>query len=218
MKNLLIFLAGAAAGAAGTYFAIKQRYDDRLEAEVEAVRDMYDERVERKSRAYTREDAYADIGRKVVEEQIANMPKDVEDEFVPAEPEVVDEDTANKYSKIVKSSAYEKPDPGELVEKTKKSRKKKDPKIFMITAGAFAASDNELKTVYLYNDGIVVDEEEEMVDNGYALLGGNDVLKLAEETGETTVYIRNLNEGVDYEVIMHDEDYGYFSEKGPEDE
>lgn len=210
MKNLLIFLLGAAAGAVGTYYALNRRYEDRLEDEIADLEEFYEERKEAKKEA-------SESITETSEKKEENVPKDVDGEFVPAKRETVSDEDTDKYSKIVQSK-YDKPDPGELVKKAKKT-KRKDPKIFMISAGAFAASDHELKTVYLYGDGIVVDEEENVVDNGYALLGGNDVIKMAEETGETTVYIRNLNEGVDYEVIMHDEDYGYFSsDSGPEDE
>ena len=72
-----------------------------------------------------------------------------------------------------------------------------------------------------YKDGVVVNEEDpdEIIDNGYALLGGNDVIKEAEATEEGTVYIRNLNLDIDYEVIMADENYDGFSpDQGPEDE
>jgi len=63
------------------------------------------------------------------------------------------------------------------------------------------------------------EDPDEIIDNGYALLGGNDVIKEAEETEEGTVYIRNLNLDIDYEVIMADENYdGFNPDQGPEDE
>lgn len=203
MKNLLIFLLGAACGAAGSYFVLKGRFDADLEAELDELREYREERTKRPKKASTC----------VTEASEESTEADLE--------EIGDEDpneTANKYANILKESGYSKKASAEKVER-KKTKTKKDPKIFLMSPSAFAASNKEIQSVFLFADGVVTDEEYEVIDNGYALLGGNDVIKEAEETGEETVYIRNLNNDVDYEVVFDERDFSEFSpDAGPEDE
>ena len=206
MKELLIFLAGLGIGAGGTYVCLKNRFDEQLEEEVAELMDYRREKPKKAKKASKR-------AKKASEEPAESE----EEEFVPVEDPEVEEEDREAYSKIVKAN-YAKKSPEEMVKEKKKKRN--DPKIFLLSPKAFASSNNEQKTVFLYGDGVVVDEEsDEVIDNGYALLGGADVIREAENTGDTTVYIRNLNNDVDYEVVMCQEDYGNVEteEPGPED-
>ena len=206
MKELLIFLAGLGIGAGGTYVCLKNRFDEQLEEEVAELMDYRREKPKKAKKASKR-------ARKASEEAVESE----EEEFEPVEDPEVEEEDREAYSKIVKAN-YTKKSPEEMVKEKKKKRN--DPKIFLLSPKAAASSEKEQKTVFLYGDGVVVDEEsDEVIDNGYALLGGADVIREAENTGDTTVYIRNLNNDVDYEVVMCQEDYGNVEteEPGPED-
>lgn len=204
MKNLLIFLLGAACGAAGSYIVCKQHFDGELEAELDELREYREERSKRPKKGSKR---------------VTEASEEPDDENIEDEEAESHEEAALKYSNVLKETGYssKKPDPSEIVKK--KHKYKKDPKIFLMSPSAYAASDKETKSVFLFNDGIVTDEDYEVIDNGYALLGGNDVIKEAEDTGEETVYIRNLNEDIDYEVTFDERTYSEFSpDEGPEDE
>ena len=208
MREALFFLAGLGLGVGGTYVALKSSYDAQLEEEVAELMN-YKRKPKKKAKKASKRATEAS------EEQ--EEPKDEDGEFKSAKREVAEEDREG-YSKIVKAN-YDKEDPGEIVKE--KKAKKKDNKIFLLSPAAFAYSEKEQKTVILYKDGIVVNEEDpdEIIDNGYAYLGGDKVIKEAEATEEQTVYIRNLNLDIDYEVIMADENYGAFSpDDAPEDE
>ena len=197
MKEALFFLAGLGLGVGGTYIVLKGSYDRQLEDEVAELMN------------YTRKPKK---GRKKASKRVTEASEEAEEGSKKPE-------DREGYSKIVKAN-YSKEDPGDII-KEKRKNKSKANTIFLLSPGAFAHSEKEQKTVILYKDGVVVNEEDpdEIIDNGYALLGGNDVIKEAEETEEGTVYIRNLNLDIDYEVIMADENYDGFSpDQGPEDE
>lgn len=205
MKELLIFLAGIGVGSAGSYFLLKNYYDEQLEEEVSEF--MNYKREEKKKPKKARKSAT----------EVSEACED--EEFKPVENPDVDDEDREGYAKIVKAN-YSKPSPTEMVkEKKKKKRDDNAEKIFLLSPKAFAASENDTPTVYLYGDGVVVDENDEVIDNGYALLGGADVIREAENTGDTTVYIRNLNNSTDYEVVMCSENYGEIEtdEPSPED-
>lgn len=200
MKELLIFLAGLGIGSGVTYIALKDRFDEQLEEEVSELMDYRRENPRKPKKGSKRV-------KKASEEP-------VEEEIEESEDDDLEEDK-EAYSKIVKAN-YSKPDPGEIA-KNKKKRHRDDnaEKIFLLSPKAFAASENDTPTVYLYGDGVVVDEDDNVVDNGYALLGGADVIREAENTGDTTVYIRNLNNSTDYEVVMCSENYGTIETEDP---
>lgn len=203
MKELLIFLAGLGVGSAGTYFLLKNYYDEQLEEEVSEFMNYKREEKETPKKASKR---------------VTEVSEDCEDEeFQPVEnPDVEDEDRES-YAKIVQAN-YSKPSPAEIAKEKKKKNHDDSAKIFLLSPKAFAASENDKPTVYLYGDGVVVDERENIVDNGYALLGGADVIREAENVGDTTVYIRNLNNSTDYEVVMCSEDYGTIETDDPSPE
>lgn len=203
MKELLIFLAGLGVGGGVTYIALKGRYDAQLEEEVAELMDYKRDKKKKAKKA----------SKRVTEASESSEEPEIEENDS-------DEQDREEYAKIVKAN-YDKRDPGELV-KSKKNKNKggKDPKIFLLSPRAFAQAEVDQETVILYKDGIVALESDpdQVVDNGYALLGGEEVLKEAEATGEQTVYIRNMNVDTDYEVIFADENYSSFSpDDGPED-
>lgn len=202
MKELLIFLAGLGIGSGVTYVALKGRFDEQLEDEVSELMDYRRENPRKPKKGSKR---VRKASEEPVEEEIEDSEED-DDLFLEEDKEV--------YSKIVKAN-YSKPDPGEIARNKKRHRDDNAEKIFLLSPKAFAASEFDQPTVYLYGDGVVVDEDDNVVDNGYALLGGADVIREAENTGETTVYIRNLNNSTDYEVVMCSENYGTIETEDP---
>jgi hypothetical protein len=217
MKEALFFLAGLGLGVGGTYIVLKGSYDRQLEDEVAEL--MNYTRKPKKGRKKASKRVTEASEESEEESKKPEEIRDENDEFKPVKNPDIDPEDREGYSKIVKAN-YSKEDPGDII-KEKRKNKGKANTIFLLSPGAFAHSEKEQKTVILYKDGVVVNEEDpdEIIDNGYALLGGNDVIKEAEETEEGTVYIRNLNLDIDYEVIMADENYDGFSpDQGPEDE
>lgn len=195
MKELLIFLAGLGIGSGVTYVALKGQYDEQLEEEVAELMNFKRDTKKRRKKA----------SKRVTE--ASDEPVEAEKE----EEEEIDDEDRETYAKIVKGN-YSKSSPQAIV----KNRHKPDPKIFLLSPKAAASSEKEQKTVFLYGDGVVVDnDKDEIIDNGYALLGGADVIREAENLGEETVFIRNLNNGIDYEVIMCQEDYGTIETDDP---
>lgn len=218
--KFLMFLLGAAVGAAGAYYAAKTHYEAEIDEVIDEVREYRNEARKRQKRASTC------VTEASEEKEIRHGDaKGLEDELYN-----VTEEDVDKYSKICKSNNYNKPDPAEVVEekKPKKGKPKKikgDVNIFEISPAQFQdGTVADSQTVILYDDGVVIDEEnEEVIDNGYALLGGSEVIDQAERELEwnesKTFFVRNLNNGIDYEVIVSDDKYSEFSpDIGPEDE
>lgn len=223
MKEAIAFILGAAAGALVTRYVLKTRYEAEIDEVLDEVREYRANKPKRPKKASKR------VTEASEDQEIRRG--DVKNGLGIDEPEISEEDV-DKYSKICKSNHY-KPDPAEVVEEKKKEKSKKgnpkrikgDVNIFEISPAQFQDETvGESQTVILYNDGVVIDEEtEEVVENGYALLGGSEVIDQAEkecsEEDKPSFFVRNLNNGTDYEVILNNDNYGEFSpDYGPEDE
>lgn len=184
MKGLFIFAAGLAIGAVAGACVIKNKVLADAKEEIEEVREYY------RSKSVEATDEVAEEVKEVVEEV-----KEVVQEIKNGS----DKRTYVNYNKL--ASTY-KPQ--------EEPTRFDDP--FIIDPSEFG-EDPEYDTMTLtyFADGVLVDDVDEVVEEPDIVVGLEN-LKIFEEFGATSIYVRNDIYKTDYEVIRDDWSYSDIKE------
>ena len=185
MKGLLIFAAGLAVGAVAGALAVKNKVLADAKAEIEEVRDYY-----RSQRG--------EVQREEVEEV-----KEVVEETIDRVQDMIKEHDNKKehvnYNKLVQNYNPSK----NVVEYD-------DP--FIIDPSEFGENDDyDTMTLTYFADGVLVDDVDDVIEEPDIVVGLEN-LKVFEEFGATTVYVRNDIYKTDYEIIRDDWNYSDLKE------
>jgi hypothetical protein len=81
---------------------------------------------------------------------------------------------------------------------------------YIITAEEYAEGDSNGETLTFYrDDAVLADENEEPVDDINGMIGDQALQSFGLGSGDSrVVYVRNERIGVDYEILLHDGNYG----------
>ena len=185
MKGLLIFAAGLAVGAVAGAVIVKNKVLADAKAEIEEVREYY-----RESRG--QKDEHVEEVKEVEKKEY-----ELKDIQVKDEPKT----GLTNYSQITKmymsKDEYQTPmydDPFVI-----------DPSEF----GEIPEYDTE--TLTYFADGVLVDDVDDVIEEPDIVVGLEN-LKVFEEFGATTVYVRNDIYKTDYEIIRDDWNYSDLKE------
>ena len=180
-KNIIMFLFGLGIGGVGTYFAMKQKMENTINAEVQEFKESYN---------YELTDEAIDDSIGVVPE--TEPTEENEEEYS----EIIRKLNYNEYSTKPKQEE-ETPvkDDAELIDKNFP---------YVITVDQYLENDEFDKvTLYFFDeDYIFMNEDEDLID-AEDLLGAENLTEVSDEA----LYIRNENNGVDYEVILREGSY-----------
>ena len=185
MKGLLIFAAGLAVGAVAGALAVKNKVLADAKAEIEEVRDYY-----RSQRG--------EVQREEVEEV-----KEVVEETIDRVQDMIKEHDNKKehvnYNKLVQNYNPSK----NVVEYD-------DP--FIIDPSEFGENDDyDTMTLTYFADGVLIDDVDDVVEEPDIVVGLEN-LKVFEEYGASSVYVRNDIYKTDYEIIRDDWNYSDLKE------
>ena len=185
MKGLLIFAAGLAVGAVAGALAVKNKVLADAKAEIEEVRDYY-----RSQRG--------EVQREEVEEV-----KEVVEETIDRVQDMIKEHDNKKehvnYNKLVQNYNPSK----NVVEYD-------DP--FIIDPSEFGENDDyDTMTLTYFSDGVLIDDVDDVVEEPDIVVGLEN-LKVFEEYGASSVYVRNDIYKTDYEIIRDDWNYSDLKE------
>lgn len=179
MKGLFIFAAGLAIGAVAGACVIKNKVLADAKAEIEEVREYY-----RSAR-----------GKKEVEEtiEINNEKNEVEsrEDYKPTKKEYTD------YTKLASSYNSEDRPIKDILNSIPAVI---DPSEFGEEPGY------DTMTLTYFADGVLVDDVDDVIEEP-DLVVGLENLKIFEEFGASTVYVRNDIYKTDYEIIKDDWNY-----------
>ena len=170
LRITLAFLVGAAVGAASTYFCLKNKFEEDIEAEAEELRvyynDKYRNHVEKEE-----EDKEDDVVRESFER--------LSEEEYPEDDLTEEERKAEIANEIINSR----------------------PKL--IKADEFDSNPAfDKQTLYYYtDDGLLLTEEDEIVENYVYLLGDTLTKYGFVDNDEKVIHVRNGNVSTDFEVI-----------------
>jgi len=178
MKNLLIFISGAAIGSFITWKLVDKHYQELADEEIQSVVETFknrEKKVEKEKVENIKEEVklhYNDTldAMKYVSEDI----KDIEETLIPSE--------------------------------KKKSSSSNNKKISVIPPEEFGEKDGYDTKSYMYwNDGVLTDDFDQVVNDPSKIIG--DALKHFGDYEDDAVYVRNSNQKCDYEILKSEKDF-----------
>ena len=187
MKGLLIFAAGLAVGAVAGAVLVKNKVLADAKAEIDEVREYY-----RESRG--QKDEHVEEVKEVEKKEY-----ELKDIQIKDEPKTEKERT--NYSQITKmymsKDEYQTP-------------MYDDP--FVIDPSEFGENpEYDTETLTYFADGVLVDDVDDVIEEPDIVVGLEN-LKIFEEFGATSVYVRNDIYKTDYEIIRDDWNYSDLKE------
>ena len=178
MKGLLIFAAGLAVGAVAGAVLVKNKVLADAKAEIDEVRKYY-----RESRGVVEE---VEEVKEKVEETIDHIQDLIEEHET--KPKTEKEHT--NYSQITKMYISKDEFQTPMYD---------DP--FVIDPSEFGENpEYDTETLTYFADGVLVDDVDDVIEEPDIVVGLEN-LKIFEEFGATTVYVRNDIYKTDYEII-----------------
>lgn len=183
-KIIVAFILGAAAGVASSMLYFKTKYEQKADAEIQEIRDLYAKKTETEEK---KEDV------PVTSHQVSKA----DDLHVTARR--VSEYT--KYIPKTETDQTEEPKDGIHVERIDFAPMKNPnpPKPYLIDSSDYGQDDNFDPLCWeWYTDGVLANENDEIVDDIQEWIG--DGLKVFAETEDNLFWVRNEKYGVDIEV------------------
>ena len=182
-KIIVAFILGAAAGVASSMFYFKTKYEQKADAEIQEIRDLYAKKTEAEEK---KEDV------PVTSHQVSKA----DDLHATAR-------RVSEYTKYTpkEDAQNEEPKDGIHVEKIDFAPMKNPnpPKPYLIDSSDYGQDDNFDPLCWeWYTDGILANENDEIVDDIQEWIG--DGLKVFAETEDNLFWVRNEKYGVDIEV------------------
>ena len=187
MKGLLIFAAGLAVGAVAGAVIVKNKVLADAKAEIEEVREYY-----RESRGVVEE-----VEEKEEVKEVEKKEYELKDIQVKDEPKT----GLTNYSQITKMYMSKDEFQTPMYD---------DP--FVIDPSEFGENpEYDTETLTYFADGVLVDDVDDVIEEPDIVVGLEN-LKIFEEFGATTVYVRNDIYKTDYEIIRDDWNYSDLKE------
>ena len=187
MKGLLIFAAGLAVGAVAGAVIVKNKVLADAKAEIEEVRKYY-----RESRGVVEE-----VEEKEEVKEVEKKEYELKDIQVKDEPKT----GLTNYSQITKMYMSKDEFQSPMYD---------DP--FVIDPSEFGENpEYDTETLTYFADGVLVDDVDDVIEEPDIVVGLEN-LKVFEEFGATTVYVRNDIYKTDYEIIRDDWNYSDLKE------
>jgi len=189
VKNILIFLIGAGAGAIITYKVLEEQFEQRLQDEIDA---LYNDPVEEMT-----DEEYSERVNEITENYRSA------DHVVPIHSRRVGKHTA--YNEMYKGST-----PPEDVRKFGEESGFYPP--YIIPQDLFEQETlhfDKVTLLYYAKDDVVTETDEEVVSNPEELIGVEALVRFGADTLEDpdTVHVRNEILSIDYEIIRIDKSY-----------
>lgn len=178
LVGTIAFVIGATAGSLITWKIIKTKYEQLAREEIKEVREYYATK--------DKEDMILDLGALTAE---ANEKSSVK---------FVKTDARTEYSSI--ASLYSTNSEG-----GDKPVSRREP--YVISPSEFGEDDNyETITLIYYNDGILADHDNNRIEDIEACIG-YEALNHFGEYEDDSVYVRNDDTMMDYEVLLDESNY-----------
>ena len=215
MKGLLIFAAGLAVGAVAGAVIVKNKVLADAKAEIDEVREYYRESrgvkevEEVKEKVEETIDRIQDLIEEHVEEakEIEKKEYKLKDIQIKDEPKTEKEHTNN--NQIAKMYTSKVATPYEPYNEFQ-TPMYDDP--FVIDPSEFGENpEYDTETLTYFADGVLVDDVDDVIEEPDIVVGLEN-LKVFEEFGATTVYVRNDIYKTDYEIIRDDWNYSDLKE------
>lgn len=201
MKGLLIFAAGLTVGAVAGAVIVKNKVLADAKAEIEEVREYYRESRGVKEVEEVKEKVEETIDRiqDLIGEHVEEVKYELKDIQIKDEPKTEKEHT--NYNQIAKMYTSKNEFQTPMYD---------DP--FVIDPSEFGENpEYDTETLTYFADGVLVDDVDDVIEEPDIVVGLEN-LKIFEEFGATSVYVRNDIYKTDYEIIRDDWNYSDLKE------
>lgn len=181
MKNVFIFVAGAATGAVTAWKLLEKYYKDLADEEIASVVDRFKDR-EKELKDYRPEEEHVENIKGDVKEDNARIINT--ENYGAVDVKIAEDNLINIDQKEFEHIAMEIINPAEYGE----------------------LEDYDTKAWMLWNDGVLTDENDEIVENPSEFIGSG--LSHFGDYEEDSVYVRNNANQTDYEILKSENDFG----------
>lgn len=187
-KTFLAFGAGLAVGIGGTYFYLKQKYEEKLSEKFQEIRKHYKEKQEQSK------------SKEEKDEKFANRFEEAEER---GKDRIAYEAIAKRYQRSDEQCPV---DPAEL-----ESPPEDEPEeeIFTVTEEEMEIYDNfeNIDLTYYAEDDILCDDQEQVIEDPEAIIGDALTKFGVESDYPDTVYVINERVRAIFEVLMVEGSY-----------
>ena len=235
--KLLYFFGGVLSGCLGTYLVMNRRMEERINEEVESVKELYSEKREKASKidseSISNNEEYTDTSSDKDAQKPLRTPQEAKDIVEKNNQRKADlaqfrslseengyvnthKTEYNLFSNPPKASQIENGiDDGEDLDiiNTTPEKDAKGPYV-LESDDVSSASEKFVNeepyfdkvTLFLYDDGVLCSEEDEIITNIAATVGEESLRRIGEYEPDV-VYVRNERDSTDYEVIRQYRDF-----------
>ena len=182
-KTIIAFILGAAAGVASSMFYFKTKYEQKADAEIQEIRDLYAKKSETEEK---KEDTPVTSHQVTKADDLHATARHVSEytKYAPKEDAQNEDPKDGIHVERVDFAPMKNPNP---------------PKPYLIDSSDYGQDDNFDPLCWeWYTDGVLANENDEIVDNIQEWIG--DGLKVFAETEDNLFWVRNEKYGVDIEV------------------
>lgn len=185
LSKALLFISGAALGSVITWKLVKTKYEKIAQEEIDSVREVYAQRKPEDDSSPVEEEEREESDQDLVEE-CKQWCKDLgyTSDDVEDDEHIVEDDAEDDEN-------YGKNDP------------------YVISPEELGDCDYPVVTLRYFEDGVLTNNRGKIISNVDELIG-EDSLTHFGEYEEDSVFVRNDEQGVDYEILM---DYRAYAEK-----
>lgn len=178
LSKLFIFAAGAGIGSAVTWKIVKSKYEQIAQEEIDSVKEYYHDKYDNKDDSEPVEEPVGDGVKRV-----AGLAAD----FKTEKPDLKD------YANMIKEANY--------------SQEVETERPYVIQPLEYGEMDDyEVRSLVHYTDGVLVDENGEIVEDVDHVVGGGYAAHIGEHE-EDVVHIRNDVTKTDYEILADPRSY-----------
>lgn len=197
-KNIISFIVGAVVGAVSTFFGVntylKKQYDDKMDEEIQSVKDSFRNQLRIIKESYDRQAAK--------ETDISNPPK-VQNEIDKKE-DTNKTEALKEYENIKRSNNY-------ICYSDAEQKGKEDEveegKPYVITGDQFGEyPDYDAMDLLYFADGVLTDDDYNVIEDIDATISKSSLDHFGEYE-EDTVYVRNDELACDYNVTKDERNY-----------
>lgn len=211
MKNVFIFLGGAAIGSLITWKYVETKYKKLAEEEIASVKELYKEKLAEKS----------EFNKQKVEEIKNNYPygtdeKDIQKKEVDKNNEELEKIINNQ--KYVTGTDYAEEDKESVqVEDLEDDLNDEDYIVpvevgptkpeppYIITEDEFGEFGNEEQTLIFYSDSVLADEDDDVITDPESVIG-NALIEFNNPMTER-VFVRDEAQEIDYIILRSEKTY-----------
>lgn len=200
LQTILIVIASAGISGAAGYFIAKKKYEKKADEEIESVKKAFNEHLNELTKAGKKIDipitrnGYSKFFKKSSENKTK---KESDREPLPTDPVA----TANyiDYSAPYRTSSKSVKTENKFVEGEKGAASNDEP--YIISPDDFMASSYESSTLLYYADGVLADDDNNVISSYIGLIGPK-ALNSFGQYQEDTVFVRNDKLKTDFEIIL----------------